>query len=76
MYDGKGRIAGSIADQALQRIAALYAIEAGIRGQSPEVRRRARQARAGPLLDELHAWFTGLKAMVLAKSELAKAINY
>lgn len=76
MYDGQGRIAGSIADQALQRIAALYAIEAGIRGQSPEVRRRERQARAGPLLDELHAWFTSLKAKVSAKSELAKAINY
>ena len=76
MYDGQGRIAGSIADQALQRIAALYAIEAGIRGQPPDARRRERQARAGPLLDELHAWFTGLKAKVSAKSELAKAINY
>jgi hypothetical protein len=39
MYDGQGRIAGSIADQALQRIAAHYAIEADVRG---------------PLLDELH----------------------
>ena len=32
MYENQGRVAGSIADQALQRIAGLYAIEAQIRG--------------------------------------------
>ena len=76
MYENQGRVAGSIADQALQRIAALYAIEAQIRGQPPDVRRRQRQARAGPLLDELHAWLTGMIGRVSAKSELAKAIGY
>lgn len=76
MYENQGRVAGSIADQALQRIAALYAIEAQIRGQPPDVRRRERQARAGPLLEELHAWLTGMVGRVSAKSELAKAIGY
>ena len=79
MYENQGRVAGSIADQALQRIAGLYAIEAQILGQPPDVRRRQRQARAGPLLDELHAWLTGMVGMVgrvSAKSELAKAIGY
>ena len=67
---------GSIAEQALQRIAALYAIEAEIRGQPPDVRRRERQARAGPLLDDLYAWLTSMVGKVSAKSELAKAIGY
>ena len=73
---GVNSVAGSIADQALQRIAALYAIEAQVRGQPPDVRRRERQARAGPLLDDLHAWFTNMVGRVSAKSELAKAIGY
>ncbi len=76
MYDTQGRVAGSIADQALQRIAALYAIEAEIRGQPPDVRRRVRQARAGPLLDDMHAWLTSMVGRVSAKSDLAKAIGY
>ncbi len=76
MYENQGRVAGSIADQALQRIAALYAIEAQIRGQPPDVRRRARQARAGPLLAELRDWFTSMLGRVSARSELAKAIGY
>jgi transposase len=76
MYEDQGRVAGSIADQALQRIAALYAIEAEIRGQPPDLRRRERQARAGPLLEEMRNWFTGLLGRVSAKSELAKAIGY
>jgi transposase len=76
IYEEQGRVAGSIAEQALQRIAALYAIEADIRGQPPDVRCQARQARAGPLLEELHAWFTAILGRVSAKSELAKAIGY
>jgi transposase len=76
MHENQGRVAGSIAEQALQRIAALYAIEAQIRGQPPDVRRRERQARAGPLLEDLRAWLTSMVGRVSAKSELAKAIGY
>jgi transposase len=76
MHQDQGRAPGSIADQALQRIAALYAIEAQIRGQPPDVRRRERQARAGPLLDDMHAWLTHMLSRVSAKSELARAIGY
>ena len=64
MYENQGRVAGSIADQALQRIAALYAVEAQIRGQPPDVRHRERQARAGPLLEDLRAWLTGMVGRV------------
>ena len=65
-----------LAEQALRRIAALYAIEAQIRGRPPEVRRQVRQARAGPLLDELHAWLTQILERVSVRSNLAKAIGY
>jgi transposase len=71
-----GRAHGTVAEQALKRIAALYAVEADIRGQPPDERRRQRQARAGPLLQELHAWLSSMVGRVSAKSEIAGAIGY
>ncbi|MEJ7747001.1 MAG: IS66 family transposase [Luteimonas sp.] len=76
LHESQGKVGGSIAHQALQRIAALYAIEAQIRGQPPDVRSEVRRARAGPLLEDLHAWFTSMLGKVSKKSELAKAIGY
>ncbi|MGR4871111.1 IS66 family transposase [Variovorax sp. LARHSF232] len=76
LHESQGFAPGSIAEQALQRIAALYAIEAQIRGQPPDVRRQVRQARAGPLLEDLRAWLTSMMGKVSTKSELAKAIGY
>jgi len=76
LHESQGFVAGTIAEQALRRIAALYAIEAQIRGQPPDVRRQVRQARAGPLLEDLQAWLTSMLGQVSAKSELAKAIGY
>jgi hypothetical protein len=43
--------------EAIERIAALYATEAEIRGSTPEIRKTIRQARARPLIDSMHAWF-------------------
>jgi len=65
-----------IATEALQRIAALYAIERDLRGSLPAQRARVRQERAGPLLDSLYAWLTATLALVSAKSDLATAIKY
>jgi len=42
----------------------------------PEERRQQRQARAGPLLKELHTWLSAMLGRVSAKSELAAAIGY
>lgn len=42
-----------IATEAVQRIAALYAIEKEIRGRSPDERRQVRNSRARPLLESL-----------------------
>jgi transposase len=76
LYLSTGRNEDSIAAQALRRIRELYKIEEEIRGQSPEVRCEQRQARAGPLLKDLHAWFGAILARVSTKSELAQAARY
>jgi transposase len=65
-----------IAKEALDRIGALYAIESEIRGKPPDGRRDARQARAGPLLADLHAWLLATVRPLSRKSELAGAIRY
>jgi transposase len=65
-----------LAEEALQRIAALYAIEADIRGQPPDERKTARQARAGPRLAEFKAWLQATLSQVSKKSALAAAIKY
>ena len=46
-----------IATETLSRIAALYQIEAGIRGESAERRLAVRQAESRPLAENLHDWF-------------------
>jgi transposase len=70
------RAAGSVAEQALERIAKLYEIEAEIRGRPPDERRRERLERAAPLLKDLHAWLSETLTRVSAKSDLAQAIGY
>ena len=65
-----------IAAEAMRRIGLLYAIEREIRGQAPDERRIARQARAISVLTELHAWLHARLAQVSAKSNLAGAIKY
>lgn len=65
-----------LAEDALQRIAALYAIEAAVRGQPPDRRKTARQARAGPRLAAFKAWLEAASSQVSTKSALAAAIKY
>ena len=65
-----------IAREALERIQALFAIEAQIRGRPADERRALRQARAGPLLDDLHRWFHSTLSKLSRKSALARAIRY
>jgi transposase len=65
-----------IAAEAIQRIGALYAIEREIRGRLPAARAAVRQERAGPLLEQLHAWLSVTLRTVSAKSPLGVAINY
>ena len=75
-YDIAKGGAAPLAEQALARIAALYALEANIRGQSATARRAVRQAEAVPLVAELKSWFEAQLARVSAKSVIAAAFRY
>jgi transposase len=65
-----------LAKEALERIGALYAIEADINGKSADVRRAERQARAVPLLTDLKGWLEGERRRLSLKSSLGKALQY
>jgi len=65
-----------IASEALERIAALYAIEKEICGRSAEERRLVRQDRTRPLLADLEAWLRQKLALISQKIKLAEAIRY
>ena len=75
-YDLAKTGAAPIAAEALSRIAALYRIEATIRGRSAEQRRAARQAQSRPLVLDLRAWFEMQIAKLPARSPTAEAIRY
>jgi hypothetical protein len=62
--------------EAIERIAALYAIEAEIRGSTPEIRKSIRQERARPLIDSMHTWLEATLAKLSRKSDTAAAIRY
>ena len=65
-----------IAAEALLRIAALYRIEAEIRGRSAVERRAVRQERSRPLVEAFEPWLRGKLGLVSQKSRLAEAIRY
>jgi transposase len=65
-----------IASEALERIAALYAIEDTIRGRSPELRAAVRQAQSKPLVAALKSWLEVELTRVSGKSVIAIAIRY
>ena len=65
-----------IAREALDRIGALYGIEAGIRGKPPDERQRSREQQSLPLLDGLKAWFETILPKFSGKSDLAAAMRY
>ena len=65
-----------IASEALEHIAALYAIEKDIRGRSAEERRAVRQQKSRPLVDALEPWLRAKLGLISQKSKLAEAIRY
>jgi transposase len=65
-----------IAEEAIKRIAGLYAVEKDGRGCPPDERVRLRQDRAKPILDDLESWLQTQLPRISGKSELAKAIRY
>src|SRR5208282_3569756 len=65
-----------IANEALERIAALYAIEKEIRGRPPDERQQVRTTRARSLLQSLHEWFEVALTKLSRKSDTTAAIRY
>lgn len=75
-YDLSKSGAAPIATEALRRIAALYAIEAEMRGRPPDERRSTRQARSRPLVEDLFRWFEAQLARLPGRAPTAEKIRY
>jgi len=60
----------------LDRIAALYRIEAEVRGQPPDIRRQHRQEYSKPKIDELRSVIDDALRRLSPKSAMAKALGY
>jgi len=66
----------AIADEAIRRIAELYAVEKVARGLPPDNRTAIRQAEARPVFDRLAAWLNAQLPNISGKSPLASTIRY
>jgi transposase len=75
-YDLKVAHKSSVAVEALERIGALYAVEAEINGRSSEERREVRNTRSRPLLESLKQWLDETLVKLSKKSDTAIAVRY
>ncbi|MBL4598043.1 MAG: IS66 family transposase [Rhizobiaceae bacterium] len=66
----------AIAEEAINRIAQLYAVEKAVRGSLPGERRTLRQLRAKPMFDNLENWLSAQLPKISGKTPLAAAIRY
>ena len=60
----------------LERIGAIYAVEAGVRGQPPDVRWRSRHQNSRALVDALREVLDAALRRLSPKSDMARAIAY
>lgn len=65
-----------LAAEAVRKIAAFYAVEADIKGLSPEDRSAARQSRTAPLLEDFHAWLLSAAGKSMKGSKFREAVEY
>jgi transposase len=65
-----------IASEALQRITALYQIEAEIRGNWADERRTVRREKSRQILNDFEPWLRAKLALISQKTKLAEAIRY
>lgn len=65
-----------IAKHAIAKIGELYAVEAEIRGQSPDERRARRQARSALITTDLQIWMMEQLKTVPGRSPMAEALRY
>jgi hypothetical protein len=68
--------ASPIAEQALRRIAELYAIEKSVRGCAPEIRLATRKELAAPIIGAFRPWLEAQVSRIPRSSKLAEDIRY
>jgi transposase len=66
----------AIAEEAIRRIAELYAVEKEARGKPPNERVSLRQSKSKPVFDDLEEWLHAQLPRISGKSPLAQAIRY
>jgi transposase len=76
IYDVHVETKSPAAEQALEMIARLFAIETDIKGRPPAERLAARRAKATPILSELRAFLDATMEKISGKSSLAGAFRY
>lgn len=76
LFEVHAATSSPLAEEALQRIGRLFAIEAEINGSEPQRRLAVRRERSLPLLGELKAFLDRALATISRKSALAGAIRY
>ena len=76
LYEVHAATKSPAAHDLLERIAELFAIEADIRGHSPQERLSARTELALPLLEKMKIQFENTLNKISTKSTLAQAIRY
>ena len=75
-YDIHVATKSPLAEEALRRIAELYAIEAEVRGLHAEHRRSVRQQRSRPLVEAMRIWLAEQLQRISGRSTLAQAMRY
>jgi len=76
VFDVHAANGSPIAKEALDRIGALYGIEADIRGKPPNERQRCREEKSLPLITGLKTWLETTVPKLSGKSDLAAAMRY
>jgi hypothetical protein len=72
----KQRTSGSKAQEALDQINRLFAIERELKKVSPEERLKERNLRSRPIVENLSKWLDEMSVAVLPKSLFGLAVNY
>lgn len=75
-YDAAKGGNAPVAEDALARIAAIYAVEAKIRGAPAEVRLTTRQRDTAPLIEAFHGWMRQVGHRAFAAVGTQDAIRY
>ena len=76
LFDLHERSPTPLTTDILERIGALYAVEAEVRGQPPDVRCRTRQEKSRPLVDGLREMLDAALRRLSPRSDMSKAIAY